>query len=323
MSVTWKQIRHRIEWLALKTAAESIPLLSRDAFPLLSNALGRTAFLADKRSRNDAIENLRAALPDREESELRGLARDSMVAFARSQLDAFWTPRLNADNYLEFVDFEFESPDIETRARERGAIWVTPHYGSFDWISLVFGYRGFSFRVIAQPFKNPLLDQIFIDHREHSGHQVIPQQGAMLKLLRHLKSGGHGAFLIDLSLKPDQAATVVQCHGLFTSVTKLHAELAIRTGLPLIPTVSVPRLGGGYTMRIFDPIDAASGDDPREIAQACWDRIEPQIVLDPAPWLWSYKHWRYLPDEELTDGRNYPGYANRNKKFDKLVAKVL
>jgi len=324
MPSAWKQIRHRIEWLALKAAAVTIPVFGRDALPFLGCALGSAAYALDSRSRRDALDNLKAAFPEiTDERKRKCIARRSLQAFAQAQLDAFWTPRLDADNYLEFVSFEFESPDIEERAREKGAIWVTPHYGNFEWISLVFGFRGFPFKVIAQPFKNPLLDPIFTSHREHSGHEVIPQKGAALKLFRHLKSGGHAAFLIDLSQAPDQAATIIQCHGLYTSVTKTHAELAARTGLPLIPTICVPREDGGYCMRIFDPIEDVAERPPREVAQECWDKIEPHIAADPAPWLWAYKHWRYLPKDELRATRPYPSYANSSKKFDKLADEVL
>ena len=244
MSSSWKNIRHRLEWLGLKTAATSVPMLGRDALCLLAQLLGSAAYFLDHRSRSTAIENLRVVFRDQySKKQLQKIARRSFVYFAQVQLDNLWSPRLNAENYLEFVDLDFESPDFEKLARERGAIWVTPHYGNFEWMSLVFGFRGFSFKVIAQPFKNPLLDPLITAKREHSGHDIIPQQGSMLKLLRHIKAGGQAAFLLDLSLPPNRAAVVINCMDHLLCTTRLHAELASRTGLPLIPSISIPRPG--------------------------------------------------------------------------------
>jgi len=324
MALCWKDIRHRIEWLALKTVASVVPILGRDALPLLAHTLGSAAYLLDGKSRATALENLRVVFGDQHsKNELRKIARRSFISFAQVQLDNLWTPRLHADNYLEFVDIEFESPDFEAIARQRGSIWVTPHFGNFEWLSVIFGLRGFSFKVVAQSFKNPHLDPVITSKREHTGHQIIPQSGAMLKLLRHIKSGGHAAFLIDLSLAPNRSATVITCMDHLLCTTKLHAELASRTGLPLMPAISIPRPGGGYTMKMFRPLTDLHGRDPREIAQECWNVIEPSLLADPAPWLWPYKHWRYLPEENLRGTTPYPDYANPNKNFDKLALELF
>lgn len=323
MSSPWKSIRHRIEWLALAAAAHSVPVLGRNALFLLARVLGGAAYHLDRRSRNIALENLRIVFRDRHsEKELRGIARRSFVHFAQAQLDNLWSPRLDADNYLEFIDLEFESPDIEQIARERGAIWVTPHYGNFEWMSQIFGFRGFAFKVVAKAFKNPLLDDLITTKRQHSGHGIIPQQGSMLRLLRHIKAGGHAAFLLDLSLPPNRAATVITCMDRLLCTTRLHAELASRTGLPLIPCISIPSSDGGYTMKVCQPLVGLDGIEPEKIAQQCWNRLEPYILAEPSPWLWAYKHWRYLPDEHLRGNLPYPDYANRNAKFDKLAEEL-
>jgi lauroyl/myristoyl acyltransferase len=324
MSPSLKSIRHRIEWLTLAAAAASIPVLGRNALAPLAQILGSAAYLLDHRSRGIALENLRVVFRDRHtESEILGIARRSFIHFAQAQLDNLWSSRLDRDNYLEFMNLDFECPDTEAIARERGAIWVTPHYGNFEWISLMFGLRGFCFRVVAQPFKNPLLDPLFTAIRERSGHQVIARNGAMLRLLRHIKNGGHAAFLLDLSLSPKQAATVITCMGRLLCTTKLHAELASRTGLPIIPAISIPRPEGGYTMRVFKPLVDLEGADPDDLAQRCWNRLEPSILADPAPWLWAYKHWRYLPDDQLKDNLCYPDYAKGNTRFNELAGRIL
>ena len=321
--ISWKQIRHRIEWLAVKAAIFFVPALPRPAIPFLAEVLGAIVFHLDKNSRTICLENLTVALGDRyTEAELRQLAKESFRYFAQVQIDAFWTSRLDADTFEDFVSYQFESDDIESTAAEKGAIWITPHYGNFEWIAMLSGYRGYSFKIIAQSFKNPLLDKLFASHREHSGHEVIPQKGATLKLLRHLKRKGHVAFLTDLSLAPERGSTIIECHGLLTSVTKLHADLASHTGVPLFPSISVPRPDGTYEMRVFRPIENAAERPAQEVAQECWNRIEEHLLDYPAPWLWMYKHWRFLPPEEHREGKIYPSYANRSAKFDNLLEEL-
>jgi hypothetical protein len=63
----------------------------------------------------------------------------------------------------------------------------------------------------------------------------------------------------------------------------------------------------------------APGATPQEIAQACWDCFEPAVRRNPAPWLWMYKHWRYLPPDAQ---RPYPEYANPSPHFRRLIERT-
>ena len=179
------------------------------------------------------------------------------------------------------------------------------------------GMRGFNFTIVAQDFKNPLLTDIFKTNREATGHSVIPQRTAMLRLLKNLKSGGHAAFLTDLTVKPSKTAVVIRCFGRLACVTSLHAGLVRRTGLPIQPGICVPRDDGGCLLHLFKPIAFDGNASDTQIVQACWDVFEAHIRDNPEHWLWMYKHWRYLPADD--PGVEYPAYATPSKAFEKVA----
>jgi lauroyl/myristoyl acyltransferase len=83
-----------------------------------------------------------------------------------------------------------------------------------------------------------------------------------------------------------------------------------------VPAISLPLPDGRYEMRFLEPILISNADSLAEITQRCWDEFEPHIRAQPEIWMWMYKHWRYLPDGAAAE--QYPTYANRSKKFDKL-----
>lgn len=99
------------------------------------------------------------------------------------------------------------------------------------------GHRGFPFTVVAQDFKNEALTHLFRRLRESSGHTIIPQENAMLKLIKTLKRQGHAGLLTDLNIEPGKAAAAIQCFGMWTCVPSLHVELAKRLGLSIITGV--------------------------------------------------------------------------------------
>ena len=321
----WKQIRYRIEWILLKFLAWIVPVLPRGFLFFVADRLADLAWIFDRRSRETAMENLRAAFgndPDWNDERIRHTARDSFRYFGRAMMDLFWSPRLTKEQAKKLIRYEvmgdkFEDMAALERSVPGGAIWLTPHYGNFEWIAYGMGLRGLSFCIIAQDFKNERLTGIFSQVRSGSGHDVISQDGAMLKLMRHLKRGGHSAFLPDLTVKPSKAATVIDCFGMKTCVTLLHAILVQRLKLPIIAGLALPQRDGTYCMKVFPPLALEEGSSLQSIAQQCWDPLEAEIRKNPAPWLWMYKHWRYRPRGPVGDG--YPAYANHSKAFDKLM----
>lgn len=316
----WKTIRYKLEWLGLKWLYFSIPLLPRRGAHLLSRGLGSLAFAADRRGRTTALENLELVFGEEKgPSEIRKLARDSYRSFAQTAIDLFWSRRLNRDNWEKYCDLVLDDPAAVDSAKDTGAIWVTPHYGNFEWIALLMGFRDYKFTIVAQNFKNESLTEIYRKNREVSGHEVIPQRGAIMRLLKNLKRGGHAAFLTDLTIKPSKPATVIECFGRKTCVTAIHAELMKRTGLPVIPGICIPKPDGTYLVRGFEALRFGPDDTEQSIAQACWNVFEPVIREHPAPWLWMYKHWRFLPEGEE---KPYPSYARKNERFDEVRERV-
>ena len=200
---------------------------------------------------------------------------------------------------------------------ENHCIYVTAHFGGFEWLSIAKALRGWGSMIIAQDFKNPPLTDIFRQLRSAGGRQeTIPQEGAMLRLFKHLKKGGSAAALVDLTVPPEQSAAVIRSFGLLASVSLFHCALAQRTGVPIVPIMATPAADGRWTVRFFDPLFIRENDNLTQAAQRCWDIFEPIIRVAPEHWLWMYKHWRYLPED--TPRESYPIYAAPNEAFDKM-----
>ena len=220
-----KQLRYRLEWLAITLMARIIPLLPHAVMLRMAGWLGHLAYLLDRRGRQNALENVRCViaagiLPCLSPDEL---VKKSYQLFARSMCELFWSARLNEENYSQFIQVEIEDQEAFNQAAKEGAIWVTPHYGNFEWISLMMGYRGHPFTLVAQDFKNPLLTKVFSKQRQLSGHKVISSHRAMLRLLKVLRSGNNAAFLTDLNVPPDNAASPIRCFSFLTRPSCLPA----------------------------------------------------------------------------------------------------
>src|SRR6266702_4894482 len=293
------------------------PLLSRKACFRLAHSLGFIMSIFDRHGRKVALSNLDVAFGDELPiAARRKIVRQSFQHFARTSLDLLWSPRLTRQNLSRYIELQNFEEIARGTGPERSVMIACYHYSNFEWLSLACGFLGLTGTIIAQEFKNSLLDPIFKNIREQSGHELVPRERGIVRLYKVLRRKGRTALLVDLTVPPSQAAVAIDCFGLKTSVTSAHAWLHERTGVPIVPAHCEPLSDGRYRIIFQRKIEATAEMTHQQIAQACWNSFEPYVRKNPAPWLWMYKHWRYLP---ANAARPYPFYAHLMGPFDQIV----
>ena len=312
----WKRIRYWLEWLGLFLATKLVPLCSRGACYHIAQTAGTLLSFVDRHRYEVALSNLEVAFGVRFSlKERQKIARESFQHFARAMVDLLWSPRLTQENFSQYIELEnFEETASDT-GPERSVMIACYHYSNFEWLSLACGFLDLKGTIISQEFKNSLLDPIFKKLREQSGHELVPRERGIMRLYKVLRRKGRTALLVDLTVPPTQGAVAIDCFGLKTSVTSAHAWLHERTGVPIVPAHCEPLPNGRYRLVFHPKIANATDKSHQETAQACWNSFEPYVRMNPAPWLWMYKHWRYRP---ARPNRPYPFYANFYRPFEDM-----
>src|SRR5438477_12423086 len=195
MRRTWKKLRYRLVHIGQLIAICILPVLPRPVLVPLAKIFGAVAAVVDRHGRLIALANLDCAFGQKySPSEKRRIIRESYQHFAQTMLDLMWSPRLTRENFSRYIDMEeFPQP-----APNQSAIVVCYHYSNFEWLSLGCGFEGRTGTILAQEFKNPLLDPIFRGWREQAGHIVTARRGGILRLFKTLRRGGTAALLVDL-----------------------------------------------------------------------------------------------------------------------------
>jgi Kdo2-lipid IVA lauroyltransferase/acyltransferase len=317
-----KKLRYWFEYIGVSAAMRIVPLLPIDFLRTLADAAGWLVYHIDRRNRRVALANLEAAFGDKfTAKERERIARRSVQVFGRSFLELFWTPRLTAENVGNYITIEDETllRSILLTKASCPVVGVTIHFGNFEWASSYYALRGYNGLILMQRFKNDHLTALFQRLRDTSGQTSVTQENSMVRFFKALKRGVPVGILIDLTLKMSEPAVIFRTFGLPMRATMMHAVLHDRTRAPIMPFIALPRKGGGYLIRAFEPMQFPPGAPFNEIAQACWDKFEPLIEEHPEQWLWGYKHWRYRP---ANPEKAHPFYANRSDLFDAEFEKI-
>lgn len=314
-----RRLRYRLEHAALRAAVWFIPKLPLRLVRWLSAVLGTLTWLGDVRGRRTGMENLRVALgPGLTTTQRRRILRASYRGFGGTFLELFWSPRITPETWDRYFILQCDTEAARAALERNNCLYVTAHFAGFEWLNIAKALRGSGSMVIAQNFKNSALTDILARLRSGGGRQeMIPQEGAMLRIFKHLKKGGSAAALVDLKVNVLRDGTPLRSFGMMTSASAFHCALARRTGVPIVPIMSLPGPDGRLIVRFCDPLTIAPDEDLRAATQRCWAVFEQVIRAQPQVWMWMYKHWRYLPDG--ADAAAYPAYAQKLQEFDDLL----
>jgi KDO2-lipid IV(A) lauroyltransferase len=314
MSSPLKKLRYRLEWLGLIIAVKLIPLLSRRACYLAGQFIGACIAVLDRAGRRVALSNLEVAFGEQLSAQRRvQIVRESYQSFVRTMLDLVWSPRMNAENYRTWLETVNIEEALAQATAGRGVIFITFHYGNFEWAAQAIGLHGYRGMVPTREFKNPLLGPVFEKLRTHSGYEAVPREGGLLRMYKALKRGTHLALVIDLTLKPWHPSVAIDCFGLKKCVTYAHAWLHKHTGALILPVICESLGDGRYRVQIHPKIEIPPGASIVQITQACWDELERIVRERPSPWIWMYKHWRYALSGPA---KPYPFYAQSARDFE-------
>jgi KDO2-lipid IV(A) lauroyltransferase len=184
------------------------------------------------------------------------------------------------------------------RAAGRGVVYVTGHFGNWEFYGVAFGWLGEPVGVVARPLDNPALEARLTAFRTRSGNTVISKRRALQDILRLLRQGAGVAILVDQNVQ-EQDGIFVEFFGRPAATTTVAAALAVKTGCALLPVHCEVRPDGRYKFVYGRPLEwTATGnrqDDIARLTQELTTVIEGWVRERPEQWLWMHRRWKTQP----------------------------
>ena len=274
-----------------------VRLLPMGAVLRAGSLLGRAFHAIDRGHRRLAIQNLQIAFPLRSDAECRVIARQMFEHFGRLLMVLLKFSTFSREKMLTYVEFDGEERMREAKAKGRGVLVFTGHFGFWEIQALVHALQLEPMAVLARPLDNRLLHDLLEGVRSSTGNSVIYRRGAIRRVMRVLASNNTVGILIDQHLLSADAV-YVDFFNRPAATTSALAALALKTGAPVVPIFALPLPGGRFRMVYEHPVEPPLVSDEaaiREFTQRCTDVLEMYVRRYPELWLWMHRRWRDVP----------------------------
>lgn len=233
-------------------------------------------------------DNLRHALPDLPEAEVRRLMRAVPDNVGRTVIEIY-----SGEEFVAHATAAApEGPGVaaldRAHAEGRPVILVTGHFGNYDASRAALIARGFRIGALYRPMKNAYFNAHYVRAISRIGTPLFPRgPKGLAEMVRFLRSGGMLGLLVDqhmthgarLSFFGQDAMTALSA-----------AELALRYDAEVVPTYAI-RAGNGLDFRIVVEAPIPRGT-PEQMTQALNDSLEALVRQHLDQWFWIHRRWK-------------------------------
>ncbi|BEU88500.1 lysophospholipid acyltransferase family protein [Selenomonas sp. TAMA-11512] len=264
----------------------------------LGRILGNLYYLLIKKQRNRAIAQMMSALQISQD-EAEHLVRLSFINLAQNMLEIMCLPKLNKDNFQNYVEMVHLERLRDALAEGHGVVVLTGHIGTWEWLSASLALADIPVTAIAKPQPNEQYTRALNDLRATVGVEIFSRgTSELLAAGRALKAGKILGFLADQDAGPGGA--FIDFLGKTASTPMGPAVFSRKFSAPVVPIFIIRQKNGRHKLEVHEPmryVDTGNADeDLYRFTKEMTQLLERVIRENPTQWIWFQKRWNTPPD---------------------------
>jgi len=308
-----KRLRRFARYLALRSLLGAAGLLPLSWAVWLGELWGALAYRVLPGEREKALRSLAIAFPEASASEREALCRRSFLHLGRCALEIACIRRIDA-RMAEYVLFPEAAQQLlrEALSAGKGVVFISGHVGNWELLARRVAHQGFPCQSIAKEASDPRTTAFIQRLRDEGkvgtlwrGHPGVARQ-----MLRALRSGEILGLVIDQDTKVQ--SVFVPFFGVEAATPRAAADLALRTGAPVLAGFCQRRSDGRYELHleaVASPLSGQTEQDVVSLTLGMSAAIERAIRRHPEQWVWMHQRWKTRPPLALNIDKKVPSDA--------------
>lgn len=266
----------------------------------LALKLGIIAFDFLRIRRSLVINNLSAVFPEKSRTEVIKTARKVYQNQVLNVIELLRMPLIkDIFDARQLVELDHGNFFQKTRERNKGAVVLSAHLGSWEMLGLCTGLLLGPIHVVAKPLKNTHLDAHLTRWRTMHGNKLLDKDRALREGLKVLRQGGIVGILGDQSNR--KGDYFVDFLGRKTTIFLGPAFLALKADVPVFLETCKRLSDGRYKLELIEVKThdlECTRQDIRTLVHRYTKILEDFIRSHPEEWLWLHDRWKVSPDHE-------------------------
>lgn len=265
----------------------------------ISRCLGGVIFLAARKHRHIALDNLHRALgTTRSPSEIRNIARAVFTNLVQIVLEVGWAQHLQESRLNDHFTISGAEEYHQALGEGKGVLMLLAHFGNWELLPIIAHMLRMPAAIVYRPLDALFMDRFFKENRTRFGAKVISKRGhSMRRMYRELREGRVVAMLMDQGVDWYEGVFVDFFNRRACTSTGM-ALLALKSGAPVIPCFLI-RTPQGFQALFGPRLDLIkTGDRTKDIetnTQIYNQVIEHYARRYPEQWFWVHQRWKHKP----------------------------
>src|ERR1700742_269159 len=148
------KLRHKLEYFPVMLLASGLGVLPRALARFICQGIGLLMYGAHGRLREVGLRNLDMAFPEKSRKEKLRILRTLFKGLGRQLAEFALFPRYTKENASQVAVYDGFQNFAEARARGKGVLFLTAHFGGWEISSFVHSLNGNPMNIVVRPLDN-------------------------------------------------------------------------------------------------------------------------------------------------------------------------
>ena len=294
------RLSHTLEYYGLVSIAWLLCLLPQGLALGIGACFGRFAWFVGIR-KSLILSNLKHALPDASEEELKRVGLRASLNFGRTVTEFIRFRGKDPSQFHEWVHFEGKELVLAALEKGNGALLLTGHLGSWAIYFAALSHEGVPLALLVGKQHNERVDSFIHSLSADEVELISKGKPAIRKILQNLKAGRAVVMVADQHAGSSGIMTPFM--GEETPTMALPGAFAVKHNVPVF-TLMGRRDEKGRHHVVIEPLETlpCEGYEERrdEILRAYNEVLGKAIKRNPEQYFWYHRRWR-KSDRKLSE----------------------
>jgi len=278
-----------------------IKLLPILFFYFVADCLFLLVFYVVRYRRALVRKNITSAFPSYNDQEIRNTEKRFYRHLTDYMVESAAMIRLNKKDYakrFQFINLDYYHSFLD---KGKNVLLISGHYGNWEWTCCLPLFSKYPIYAVYQAQSSRFFDEAMLIAREKNGMLLI-SYSRIYKTILMLQPGNTVAVYLLADQRPEMEKKPNWIEFLNRPVTYfrgLENLDKVMDGVVLYLEILKSKRGH-YTVEFIPlKIDSDSSNEAGLLTRKYFEKLENNIRIDPAYYLWSHNRWKFLkPDSE-------------------------